>query len=80
MPTFSYDRWPADHIRVEFTEKGLGIYPLPEGRLTLQRGQTRKALEVYQGLKHSLRGQHAEPYRIHVGDLNASHIFWQFRW
>lgn len=80
MPTFSYDRWPADHIRVEFTEKGLGIYPLPEGQLTLQRGQTRKALEVYQGLKHSLRGQHAEPYRIHVGDLDASHIFWQFGW
>jgi DNA-binding helix-hairpin-helix protein with protein kinase domain len=80
MPTFSYDRWPADHIRIEYTEKGLGIHPLPEAQLTLQRGDAKKPVERYQGLKKSLRGQHAEPYRIHVGDLQAAHVFWQFNW
>lgn len=80
MPTFSYDRWPADHIRIEYTELGLGIHPLPEGLLHLQRGDVKKRLERYQGLKEGWRGQHTEPYRIHVGDLEKSHIFWQFRW
>jgi len=80
MPTFSYDRWPADHIRIDYTDKGLGIHPLPESRLHLQRGAAKKPLERYQGLKESLRGQHDEPYRIHVGDLDESHVFWQFRW
>lgn len=80
MPTFSYDRRPADQIRIEYTEQGLGIHPLPEGKLHLQRGQAKKPLERYQGLKESLRGQHAEPYQIHVGELEESHIVWQFRW
>ncbi|HDN9016120.1 TPA: protein kinase [Aeromonas salmonicida] len=80
MPTFSYDRWPADHIRIEYTEQGLGIYPLPQGRLHLQRGAVKKPLERYQGLKENLRGQHEEPYQIHVGELEESHVIWQFRW
>lgn len=80
MPTFSYDLRPSDHIRIEYTDKGLGIYPLPEAQLTLQRGEAKKPLERYQGLKESLRGQHAEPYRIHVGDVQAAHVFWQFSW
>lgn len=80
MPTFSYDLRPSDHIRIEYTDKGLGIYPLPKAQLTLQRGEAKKPLERYQGLKESLRGQHAEPYRIHVGDVQAAHVFWQFSW
>ncbi|MNF68159.1 hypothetical protein D3C84_500090 [compost metagenome] len=80
MPTFSYDRWPADHIRIEYTEQGLGINPLPEATLHLQRGEAMKPLERYQGIKESLRGQHEEPYQIHVGELEESHVVWQFRW
>lgn len=80
LPTFSYDRWPADHIRIEYTEQGLGIHPLPEATLHLQRGEAMKPLERYQGIKESLRGQHAEPYQIHVGELEESHVVWQFRW
>lgn len=80
MPTFSYDRWPADHIRIEYTEQGLGIHPLPEATLHLQRGEAMKPLERYQGIKESLRGQHVEPYQIHVGELEESHVVWQFRW
>ncbi len=80
MPTFNYDRWPSDHIRIDYTDKGLGIHPLAKGNLHLQRGNTKKLLERYQGLKEELRGQHAEPYQIHVGELDESHIVWQFRW
>ncbi|MGM1051033.1 MAG: protein kinase domain-containing protein [Pseudomonadota bacterium] len=80
MPTFSYDRWPSDHIRIDYSEKGLGIHPLPESQIHLQRGGAKKRLERYQGLKESLRAQYAEPYRIHVGDLQAAHVFWQFSW
>lgn len=80
MPTFSYDRWPADHIRIEYTEQGLGIHPLPQSKLHLQRGAAKKPLERYQGLKESVRGQHEEPYQIHVGNLEESHVIWQFRW
>ena len=80
MPTFSYDRWPTDHIRIEYTEQGLVIHPLPHGKLHLQRGEAKKPLERQQGLKESLRGQHKEPYQIHVGELEESHIIWQFRW
>lgn len=80
MPTFSYDRWPADHIRIEYTDQGLGIHPLPQSKLHLQRGTAKKPLERYQGLRESLRGQHEDPYQIHVGELEESHVIWQFRW
>ena len=80
MPTFSYDRWPGDHLQVEYSENGLGIRPLPDGALHLQRGSTVKQLERYQGLKESLRGKHDDPYWIHVGELDQQHIVWQFRW
>ncbi|MBX9756544.1 MAG: protein kinase [Pseudomonadaceae bacterium] len=90
MPTFSYDRWPADHIRVEYTEKGLVIHPLSKGKLNLQRGGAKKPLERQQGLAESLRGQHEDPYLIHVGapeksslgtaELGKSYVIWQFRW
>lgn len=80
LPTFSYDQWPADHIRIEYGEKGLGIHPLPQCKLYIQRGAATKPLERYQGLKESLRGQHAEPYQIHIGELDQSHVIWQFRW
>jgi len=80
MPTFSYDRWPADHIAIEYTEQGLGITPLADASLHLERGATLKRLDRRQGLKESLRGKHAEPYMLHVGDVAESHVFWQFGW
>lgn len=80
MPTFSYDRWPGDHLQVEYSEHGLGISPLPDGALNLQRGNTVKQLERYQGLKESLRGKHDAPYWIHIGEMDQQHIVWQFRW
>jgi len=80
LPTFSYDRWPADHIRIEYSDMGLGIHPLPQSKLHLKRGAAKKPLERYQGLKDSLRGKHEEPYQIHVGELEKPHVIWQFRW
>jgi DNA-binding helix-hairpin-helix protein with protein kinase domain len=80
MPTFSYDRWPEDHLIVEYAEHGLGILPLPNGALHIQRGDTVKQIERYQGLKERLRGQHNAPYWIHIGELDEQHIVWQFRW
>lgn len=80
MPTFSYDLRPSDHIRIEYLDKGLGIYALPEAKLTIQRGATNKSLERDLLLKESVRGQHADPYQIHVGDMKKAHVFWQFSW
>lgn len=80
LPSFSYDRWPSDHVRVEYTEKGLGIQPLQGGTLHLQRGSDIKPLERYQGLRESLRGQQNEPFHLHIGDLDAPHVIWQFNW
>ncbi|CBJ80613.1 putative protein kinase [Xenorhabdus bovienii str. Jollieti] len=80
LPTFSYDRWPEDHVRLEYTEKGLGIHALPQGQLHLQQGKTIKQLARYQGLKASLRGQNATAFQLHIGELNASHVLWQFKW
>ncbi|CAO1659125.1 Serine/threonine protein kinase [Halomonas sp. NYA30] len=80
MPTFSYDRWPEDHLNVEYTKHGLGIHPLSEGVLNLQRQGKTKLLDRYQGLKEELRGKHDAPYRIHVGEMDEQHIVWQFRW
>lgn len=80
MPSFSYDRWPSDHVRVVYKDQYLGIVALPEGELHLQRGGTIKQLEKSQGLKESLRGKHEEPYQIHVGPLENPHVVWQFRW
>ncbi|MFI8749965.1 protein kinase [Vreelandella lionensis] len=80
MPTFSYDRWPEDHLKIEYSEHGLGIHPLPEGILNLQRQSKTKLLDRYQGLKEELRGKHDAPYWIHVGEMDEQHIVWQFRW
>ncbi|PZQ37562.1 MAG: protein kinase, partial [Pseudomonas putida] len=90
MPTYNYDQWPADHIRIEYNEKGLVIHPLAKEKLHLQRGEARKPLERQQGLPEALRGQHKEPYLIHVGlpeksslgatELGKSYVIWQFRW
>lgn len=91
MPTYAYDQWPADHIRIEYNDQGLGIHPLSKGKLHLQRGEgVPKLLERYQGLKASLRGQYEEPYLIHIGapeksslgatELGKSYVIWQFRW
>ncbi|MEH6541719.1 protein kinase domain-containing protein [Halopseudomonas sp.] len=80
MPTFSYDRWPTDHIAIEYTEQGLSITPLADASLHLARGATVKLLERRQGLRANLRGQHAEHYTLHVGELAEPHVFWQFGW
>ncbi|MBF7728603.1 protein kinase domain-containing protein [Pseudomonas sp. N040] len=90
MPTFSYDRWPSDHVRIEYNAQGLGIHPLPRSKLHISRGAVKKPIERYQGLKESLRGQHEEPYWIYIGEpeksnldavaLGKSYVIWQFRW
>ena len=92
MPTYNYDQWPADHIRIEYNEKGLVIHPLAKEKpqLQLQRGEAKKPLERQQGLPEALRGQHKEPYLILIGEpeksslgateLGKSYVIWQFRW
>ncbi|MCW9053241.1 MAG: protein kinase [Motiliproteus sp.] len=80
MPSFSYDRWPSDHVCIEYIGKGMGIRPLPEGELHVQRGSAIKKLEKFQGLPETKRGLHDEPYQLHIGSLTESHVIWQFRW
>jgi DNA-binding helix-hairpin-helix protein with protein kinase domain len=80
MPSLSYDRWPTDHVRIEYTGKGLGIQPLPDGALYLQGDGDPKQLHKFQGLKAALRGQHDTPYQLHIGPPGESHVVWQFRW
>ncbi|WP_348687861.1 protein kinase domain-containing protein [Aeromonas bestiarum] len=80
LPSFSYDRWPTDHLRIEYNARGLGIHPLPGGQLYLQRDEIIKPLPRHQGLKNELRGQTNLPWQIHIGDPDQQHVVWQFRW
>lgn len=80
MPSFSYDRWPSDHVRLEYTAKGLEIHVLPDGTSYLQGEGDPKQLRGFQGLKAALRGKYDKPYQLHIGPLGKSHVVWQFRW
>ncbi|MBI0471276.1 protein kinase domain-containing protein [Pectobacterium parmentieri] len=80
LPSFSYDRRPMDHLRIDYDARGLGIHPLPGGQLYLQRGEKTKPLTRYQGLKNEVRGQFELPWLIHIGDPDQPHVVWQFRW
>lgn len=80
LPSFSYDRWPTDHLRIEYNARGIGIHPLPGGQLYLQRGEIIKPLQRYQGLKNELREQLGLPWQIHIGDPEQPHVVWEFRW
>jgi len=80
LPSFSYDRWPTDHVRLEYTGKGLGIHQLPDGELYLQGEGDPKRLGEFQGLKAARRGQYDQPYLLHIGPLGETHVVWQFRW
>lgn len=80
LPSFSYDRWPTDHVRLEYTGKGLGIHQLPDGELYLQGEGDPKQLGEFQGLKAALRSQYDQPYQLHIGPPGETHVVWQFRW
>lgn len=80
MPSYSYDRWPEDHLKVEYTEHGLRIHPLTGGELHVQRRKTVKPLVRIQGLKENLRNKNSPPFWVHIGDMNEQHIAWKFRW
>jgi len=79
MPSFSYDMVPSDHIQLEFTENELHILPVEP--LHISRGddniqQFKKKIR----LKTATREKNNEPYCIHLGNPENTHIFWQFRW
>ena len=80
LPSFSYDRWPTDHVRLEYTGKGLEIRQLPDGELYLQAEGDPKQLGEFQGLKAARRGQYDQPYQLHIGSPGETHVVWQFRW
>lgn len=80
LPSFSYDRWPTDHVRLVYTDKGLEIRQLPSGDLYLQAEGDPKQLGEFQGLKAARRGQYDQPYRLHIGPPGETHVVWQFRW
>lgn len=80
LPSFIFDHRLSDLLRIEYSSRGMEIHPLPGGELYLQRGETIKPLPSFQGLKNERRGTSEEPWQIHIGDPERSHVFWQFRW
>ncbi|MCZ2722388.1 hypothetical protein O1D97_12325 [Marinomonas sp. 15G1-11] len=79
MPSFSYDKIPTDHIQVEYTDTMLIITPVEP--LNISRGEDKiKEFKKKIPLKITNRGNNNEPYRIHLGDPQLTHTFWQFRW
>ena len=79
MPTFCYDQRSSDHLTIAYTELGLELSP--KEKLHLQRGsKTLKPFEKKIRLKNDTRNPSADPFRIHLGDLDKTHIIWQFRW
>lgn len=78
MPSFSYDRVPSDHIQLEFQQD---LIITPAEPLHLSRGDGNiKEFSKKIPLKTSKRYQDDTPYRIHLGDPEQTHVFWQFRW
>jgi serine/threonine protein kinase len=79
MPSFSYDMVPSDHIRLEYTDTVLIITPTEP--LYLSRGDdNNQEFKKKIRLKTDTRGKNSEPYCIHLGNQNNTHVFWQFRW
>lgn len=50
MPTYNYDQWPADHVRIEYNDQGLGIHPLSKGNYICNE------VRVYQSYWSATRG------------------------
>lgn len=80
MPSFDYDRWPSDHLKLEYLDEGLWIYQLQKGKLNLEIGNIIKLLEGGQGLKEELKGKEDIWSYIHIGELEQDHIVWRFKW
>lgn len=79
MPSFSYDKVPSDHIQLEYSETKLVITPVDP--LHISRGDDNiKEFTKKIPLKHATRGKNPEPYCIHLGNPDETHVFWQFRW
>jgi DNA-binding helix-hairpin-helix protein with protein kinase domain len=79
MPSFSYDRVPSDHIQLNFKKDKLIITPAEP--LLISRGpKTSEKLDKKISLTTDKRHQDDTPYRIHLGDPEQTHVFWQFRW
>lgn len=79
MPSFSYDRVPSDHIQLEYSDQGLGVTPAET--LHISRGDDNiKEFRKKIRLKSETRGKTQEPYCIHLGNPDETHVFWQFRW
>jgi serine/threonine protein kinase len=79
MPSFSYDLVPSDHIQLNFKQDKLIITPAEP--LLISRGQNKsEKLDTKISLKTANRHQDDTPYRIHLGNPEATHVFWQFRW
>ncbi|WP_417436562.1 protein kinase domain-containing protein [Idiomarina abyssalis] len=79
MPSFSYDKVATDHIQLEYTDTMLIITPVEP--LSISRGEGKiQAFKKKISLKITARGRNDEPYCIHLGDPQLTHVFWQFRW
>ena len=79
MPSFSYDLVPSDHIQLNFKKDKLIITPAEP--LLISRGpKTSEKLDTKISLTTDKRHQNDAPYRIHLGDPEQTHVFWQFRW
>jgi len=79
MPSFSYDNIPSDHIQLEYNDEKLIITPVEP--LHISRGDDNiKGFNKKVSLKNSSKGKNIEPYCMHIGDPNETHVIWQFRW
>jgi serine/threonine protein kinase len=79
MPTFSYDKIPSDHIQLEYDDEKLVITPVEP--LHISRGDNNiQEFKKKVPLKNSRKGNDPEPYCIHLGNPNETHVIWLFRW
>lgn len=79
MPSFSYDKIPSDHIKLEYNDEKLIITPVEP--LHISRGDDNiKEFNKKVTLKNSSKGRNVEPYCIHLGDPSETHVIWQFGW
>ena len=79
LPSFSYDKVPSDHIQLEYDDEKLVVTPVEP--LHISRGDDNiKQFKKKVSLKNSRKGIDSEPYCIHLGNPNETHVIWQFGW
>lgn len=79
IPSHWYTELPAPLAGIELYEEGLWIDPL-QSLVALQREGKINQVPKRMKLKAELRGRDGGVFWLHVGEMEAPHLLWRFKW